>query len=123
MHVRNGLLLLCATLLLGAVCQAQTMLELKPVKVVKVPNLSSNSISLPIKCDSKSNIYAQIDEPGDENGRTPVRKLSPDGKVTVFALPAIDGKKGQILAFAPSGGGRARAPHGLRGPERDPLLC
>ena len=105
MHVRSALSLLCSTLLVGAICQAQTMLELKPVKVVKVQNLSSNSISLPIKCDSKSNIYAQIDEPGDENGRTPVRKLSPDGKVTNFALPAIDNKKGQILAFAPSGDG------------------
>src|SRR5690242_8386051 len=105
MHVRNGLSLSCATLLVGAICQAQTMLELKPVKIVKVPNLSSNSISLPIKCDSESNIYAQIDEPGDENGRTPVRKLSPDGKVTAFALPVIDDKKGQILDFAPSGDG------------------
>lgn len=105
MRVRNGLILLCCTLLAGAACQAQTTLELKPVKVVKVPNLSSNSISLPIKCDSDTNIYAQIDEPGDENGRTPVRKLSPDGKVTTFALPAIDSKKGQILDFAPSGDG------------------
>ncbi|HET7100518.1 MAG TPA: hypothetical protein VFJ52_05155 [Terriglobia bacterium] len=81
------------------------MFELKPVKVVKVPNLSSNSITLPIKCDSDTNIYAQIDEPGDENGRTPVRKLSPDGKVTTFALPAIEGKKGQILSFSPTGDG------------------
>jgi hypothetical protein len=105
MHVRSALSLLCSTLLVGAVCQGQTMLELKPVKVVKIPNLSSNSISMPIKCDSKSNIYAQIDEPDDENGRTPVRKLSPDGKVTVFALPAMDGKKGQILGFSPSGDG------------------
>lgn len=105
MHVRNGLILLCSTLLLGAICQAQTMFELKPVKVVKVPNLSSNSILLPIKCDSDANIYAQIDEPGDENGRTPVRKLSPDGTVTAFALPAIDDKKGQILDFSPSGDG------------------
>ncbi|MGA8184508.1 MAG: hypothetical protein WB819_12790 [Terriglobia bacterium] len=105
MRLRNGLILLCASLLWGAICQAQTRIELKPVKVVKVPNLSSNSISLPIKCDSKSNIYAQIDMPGDENGRTPVRKLSPDGKVTTFALPAIDGKKERILDFSPTGDG------------------
>lgn len=98
--------LLSSQLLFFAVIgSAQSLLELKPVETVRVPNQTASGIFEPIKCDSNSNIYAQLLHESDPPGQTPVTKLSPDGKPSVFPLPRLDDKKLGILDFAPGGDG------------------
>jgi hypothetical protein len=95
-----------ALLVWGAMASGQSSLELKPVLTVPVPNLSVNGILEPIKCDSDSNIYVEAWRESDSGGRSPVVKLSPDGKRAItFPLPQLDDKKLRVLDFAPSGDG------------------
>jgi hypothetical protein len=94
-------LLLGAMCISGIICPAQTLLELKPSAILKVPN-HAYGIPEPIQCDSSSNIYFQAYEKSDSPGRIPITRLSPDGKTRVFPLPALDNnKKLGILYFAP----------------------
>jgi len=89
----------------GLVCPAQTPLELKPVAVVSVANRTANGILEPIKCDSNSNIYVLAFQESDPPGGTPVTKITPDGKASVFPLPTVKDKRLQILDFAPGANG------------------
>jgi hypothetical protein len=91
--------------LMGVICSAQSDLELKPIDFVKIPNLPGNNFSLPIKCDAGSNIYVEVGQPSDAGGRTPVVRITPEGKATVFPLPTLEDKKPLILDFAPAADG------------------
>ena len=88
--------------LIVAHCAAQDIVELKPAAIVKVAGQKADGIVEPVKCDSRSNIYAQASRESDAPGQTPVIKLSPEGKVTVFPRPRREGKALGILGFAPT---------------------
>ncbi|MFZ0961637.1 MAG: hypothetical protein WAO35_12090 [Terriglobia bacterium] len=92
-------------LLVAAVALGQSVLELSPTETVKVPNTTAYAIFEPIKCDSGSNIYAQLLHQSDPAGGTRVTRISPDGKPTVFPPPRLEDKQLGILDFAPKGDG------------------
>ena len=104
--VKTGIL--GAVLLFSSVtCSAQSVVEMKPVDTLKVPNYTADGILEPVKCDSESNIYVQAFQRTEAGGRTPITKLSPDGKATVFPLPKVGDKELGILDFAPGADGGA----------------
>ena len=80
----------------------QTLLELKPTGTVTVPGRTANAFIEPIKCDPSSNVYVQVAQESDPPGQTPVTRLSPDGKATVFPVPTNpEAEKLGIIDFAP----------------------
>jgi len=102
MH-RPKLFLVFTPLLLGAsLARAQNVLELKATDTLKVANHQTNGIPEPVKCDSHSNIYAQLLSGAGQAWDAPVVKISSDGKATDFPLPRRVGKALRIRAFAPS---------------------
>jgi hypothetical protein len=105
MEARKLALLLSSALFAAAFSRAQTMAELKLAETVRVPDQKADAIAQSVRCDSHSNVYAQAPRGSEAFWSTSVKKLSPDGKATVFPLPQHEGKTLEVFAFAPTAEG------------------
>ena len=99
---KSKLLLAFASLFLSAsFAHAHNALELTPTDTIKVANHKTNGILEPVKCDSRSNIYAQLFSGAGQPLDAPIVKISSDGTPTDFPLPRREGKALEIRGFAP----------------------
>lgn len=102
MNGRKLVLVFAPALFIAAFGRAQDTQELKLTETVSVVNHKAGGALEPVKCDSHSNIYAQLYSGSGLPWNSPIVKLSPDGKATDFPSPQREGKTLEVVGFDPT---------------------